>query len=195
MAIKELYNIMPIPNIPSVMEYGILSYRLRKKRGIESHAIAMPEIQDRRKNKIVPGGKLLHSYANLYFDAHNPMLSKVRDHNTNICVLRINPDVLSLPGVVITDRNASCNYAGFYPYPSGLKKLDFDMINAIWWIHQDDPRLEEFHKNVKCAEVLVPNRIDHHYIFGAYVYDRATGQRLQQTGFSGNIKINSSLFF
>ena len=125
---------MPIPNIPSVLEYGILSHRLRKKRGIESFSIAMPEIQDRRKNKIVPRGKALHSYANLYFDAHNPMLSKVRDHNKEICVLRINSDVLNLPGVVITDRNASCNYAGFYPYPDGLKKLDFSMINAIFWI-------------------------------------------------------------
>lgn len=177
------------------MKYGILSHRLRKKRGIISRSVAMQEIQDRRKNKIISGGKALHSYANLYFDAHNPMLSKVRNHNKEICVLRIHPEVLSLPGVVITDRNAACNYAGFYPYPDGLKKLNFGMIYAIWWLHQGDPRLEELHKNIKCAEVLVPNCVYPRYIIGAYVCDRATDRRLQQTGFSGNIKIDDSLFF
>ncbi|MDH4238499.1 MAG: DUF4433 domain-containing protein [Phycisphaerae bacterium] len=195
MDIKELHNIMPIANIPSVMEHGILSHNLRRKLRIRSRSVAMQEIQDRRTNKIVPGGKYLHSYANLYFDAHNPMLSKVRNHNNEICVLRINHEVFSLPGIVITDRNASCNYAGFYPYPDGLKKLDFDMIYATWWLHQDDPRLEELHKNIKGAEVLVPNCVYPKYIVGAYVCNRATGLRLKQTGFSGNIKINESLFF
>src|SRR5438046_4685693 len=43
-----------------------------------SHSVAMPEIQERRENKRVPGGRMLHEYANMYFDAHNPMLSKCR---------------------------------------------------------------------------------------------------------------------
>lgn len=195
MDIKELHNIMPIANIPSVMEHGILSHNLRRRSRILSRSVAMQEIQDRRKNKIVYGGKALHSYANLFFDAHNPMLSKVRSHNNEICVLKISSEVLSLPGVVITDRNASCNYVGFYPYPDGLTKLNFDMIYATWWLHQDDPRLEELHKNIKGAEVLVPNCVYPQYIVGASVCNRATGRRLQQTGFSGNIKIDDSLFF
>lgn len=49
----------------------------------------MEVVQDRRREKRIPGGHLLHDYANLYFDAHNPMLSKCRAHNDTICVLRM----------------------------------------------------------------------------------------------------------
>ncbi len=195
MKIKELHNIMPIANIPSIMKYGILSYRLRKKRGIINHSIAMEVIQKRREKKIVPGGKPLHDYANLYFHAHNAMLSAVRDHNNEICVLRISPNLLNLPGIVITDQNASSDYAGFYPYPDGLIWLNFDMINAMSWKHPENQILEWQHKSIKCAEVLVPNCVEPKYIIGAYVCNQISGQKLQQKGFSGNIKIKSSLFF
>jgi hypothetical protein len=195
MNIKELYNIMPIANIPSVMKYGILSNSLRKKRGIINHSIAMQVIQKRREKKVVPRGRPLHDYANLYFNAHNAMLSAVRSHNNNICVLCISPDLLNLPGVVITDQNASSDYAGFYSYPDGLTRLNFDMINAGSWKHPENQILEWQHKSIKCAEVLVPDCVEPRYIIGAYVYNQATSQKLQQKGFSGNIKIKGSLFF
>lgn len=194
---EELYNIMPIANIPSVIKYGILSHNLIRKKKIPHQSVAMEDVQGKRKGKIVPGGRPLHDYANLYFDAHNPMLSRVRDNNENICILKISIDVLNLPGVVISDRNAACSFVGFYPYPEGLKKLDFDMIYDAWWKHNDDPMLEELHKNVKCAEVLVPDRIESSYIFEACVCSQQAANRLNQAGFSGNMEIDNDkkLFF
>ncbi len=74
--ITKLYFIAPIANVPSILQHGILSNKLSGQ--IDHHSVAMPEIQERRKNKQIPGARPLHDYANLYFDAHNPMLSKRR---------------------------------------------------------------------------------------------------------------------
>ena len=93
--IRELYYITPIANIPSILEYGILSHNYSLKR--DHYSVAMREIQVRRKDKKIPGTKnQLHDYANLYFDAHNPMLSKCRNKNDLICVLKIDIAVLDL---------------------------------------------------------------------------------------------------
>ncbi len=83
--IKELQCIMPLDNIPSVLEHGILSYERAAK--LKHHSVAMPEVQDLRDKKQVPRGLKLHQYANLYFHARNPMLYKRK--NEDICVLRI----------------------------------------------------------------------------------------------------------
>jgi len=195
MTIKELHNIMPIANIPSVMEHGILSHNLRKKLRISNHSVAMNVIQDRREKKIVTDRRRLHDYANLYFDAHNPMLSKVRDHNDEICVLRISSEVLELPEVVIADRNAAADLVAFYPYPNGLVKLDFGLIYATFWLHRDDPMLQEHHKSVKCAEVLVLDCVEPKYIIGAYVYNEQAEKALKDVGFCGKIGTSSGLFF
>ncbi|MBI1748033.1 MAG: DUF4433 domain-containing protein [Acidobacteria bacterium] len=77
--IAELHFIAPIANVPSIMQHGILSHKLAGP--IHHGSLAMSEIQERRKNKQIPGARKLHEYANLYFDAHNPMLSKCREYN------------------------------------------------------------------------------------------------------------------
>jgi len=111
--IKELHCIMPIENIPSVIKHEILSHNLQRKKKIHNHSIALQGVQELRVRKVVLGAIPLHDYANLYFDAHNPMLSRVREYNNKICVLRISPKVLDLPKVAISDRNAACDFVVF----------------------------------------------------------------------------------
>src|SRR5882672_10387431 len=98
--VREFQCIMPLANVPSVLHRGILSHERASK--IEHESTAMPEIQERRDRKRVPGGLNLHQYANLYFHARNPMLS-VRRHE-DICVLRVSTAVLQIQGTVITDQ-------------------------------------------------------------------------------------------
>lgn len=191
----ELYNIMSISNIPSIMEKGILSHNLMKKSKLDDHSIAMQEVQDKRKGKVVPSGRFLHDYANLFFDAHNPMLSSRRDRNHEICVLRVSVDVLHLTDVIITDQNAASDYVQFLPSPQGLEKLDFELIYAENWKHPDDQIAEWRHSSVKGAEVLVPDRVDPKYIIGAYVYNQQAKKKLEDIGFCGTIEINNGLFF
>ena len=120
--ITELHFIAPINNVPSITQFGILSHKLSGQ--IDHYSVAMPEIQERRKNKQIPGARTLHDYANLYFDAHNPMLSKLRARNDDICILRIDAKVLDLPGVIIADRNAASDWVRFSPLIEGLKAID-----------------------------------------------------------------------
>ena len=84
--INELYYITPIDNVPSILQYGILSYKQASR--LAHGSVAMTEIQARRTNRRIPGAGHLHDYANLYFDAHNPMLSKVRQNNDRMFYLR-----------------------------------------------------------------------------------------------------------
>lgn len=93
--IIELYFIAPIVNVPSIMQHGILSYKLAQQ--VAHDSVAMQEIQERRKDKQIPNARKLHEYANLYFDAHNPMLSKLREKNDEICILRVDNSILSYP--------------------------------------------------------------------------------------------------
>src|SRR5437762_6087330 len=120
--VEELHYISPIANVPSILKHGILSHRLADR--TDHRSIAMPEIQDLRRSKQVPGGRSLHDYVNLYFDAHNPMLSRVRDRNNVICILVLSPEILNSPGVVITDQNAASGWGHFYNTLDGLAAID-----------------------------------------------------------------------
>ncbi|MBU4444887.1 DUF4433 domain-containing protein [bacterium] len=51
------------------------------------------------------------------------------------------------------------------------------------------------HGSIKCAEVLVPERIEPKYILGVYVYSKAVRDRLENQGIRLQITINNSMFF
>ena len=191
--VKEFQCIMPLENIPSVLEHGILSHERAAK--LKHRSVAMPEIQDRRDKKHVPGGLKLHQYANLYFHARNPMLYKRKDDAANICVLRVSTEILQIGGVVITDRNASSNYVRFL-HPSQHPLLDFDAIFAMDWyrIHGNDQIAYLRHQSQKCAEVLVPYCVEPKHITGAYVLSQAAAARLGSE-FARPIAIDRGMFF
>lgn len=104
--VTELHFITYIDNVPSIMEQGILSHNKSKK--FNPRDISEKGVQDRRAVKKIPGiNKSLHDYVNLYFDAHNPMLSARRAENNEICVLRVKCSVLDIEGVIVADKNAA----------------------------------------------------------------------------------------
>ena len=185
-----LYNIMPFRNISSVLSLGILSNFLAEK--LPHVSVAMNEVQSRRDKVNVPNGMPLHQYANLYFDARNPMMYKRQDED--ICVLKISPRVLDLENVVISDRNASSDYASFHEPTKILDKLDYDMIYAKSWVDANYYLMLK-KKSVKCAEVLIPEKILPQYIIGAAVKNQEDKERLEGMGFNKKIYIEKELFF
>lgn len=187
-----LYNIQAIENIPSIMRSGLLSNE-RAARIIHT-SIAMNEIQERRDKIRVPNGLKLHQYANVYFDPHNPMLSARRDQNNDICILKIDCGILDMPGVVVSDRNASSDYASFYSPGIGIEEIDFDLVYARYWT-DEDYYVQMEKKSIKCAEVLVPYVIPHEYIMCAAVIDKETAHKLEDVGFNKAIEIVPWIFF
>jgi hypothetical protein len=179
-------------NIPSVLKHGILSYERTAK---VSHAsVAMQPVQDRRDVKHVPGGLMLHRYANLYFHARNPMMFKRKAEALNLCVLRVSTAVAKIEGAVFTDQNAASDWVRFL-HPSQWGALDFDAIYAMDWRHPDDPIEYYRHKSKKCAEVLVPNQVEPRYLTGAYVVDQSAASNLLAHGFNLPILVEPVLFF
>ncbi|HEV8720526.1 MAG TPA: DUF4433 domain-containing protein [Candidatus Binatia bacterium] len=191
--VTELHYITAIANLPSIMRHGILSHTLAEQLAHDS--VAMPEIQERRRNKQIPGARLLHEYANLYFDAHNPMLSKCRGRNNEICVLQIDPGVLDIPGVIIANRNAASDWTSFWPVSSGLSVISRERVFARYWTHPDDPYEEMRHKSEKCAEVLVPDRVDPELIGGGYVANQAALVEFQRLNSELSVQVRGDIFF
>ena len=192
--LEELHYITLIANILSIRERGILSHN-RAKKIPHDDSLAMQEIQERRKNKIVPGGNKLHDYVNLYICARNPMMYKRHGHHRDMCVLRVYPTILDTTGTIIADRNASSDYARFGPAPDALKMVDEDLVFADDWTNPYDQIAEWRHKSVKCAEVLVPNQIPPEYIFGVYASGTKSSRQIQTIDPTIPATINGHLFF
>ncbi len=191
--ITELHFITAIDNVPSILEHGILSNRRAAQ--LAHTSVAMEEVQDRRREKRIPGAGLLHEYANLYFDAHNPMLSRRRDRNDTICVLRIDHAVLDDPGVIVADRNAASDYVRFYTAAAGIQALDKALVFARFWTNADDPYEAMRLKSIKCAEVLVPDSISPDLLIGAYVANQRALGAFEALGTRLPVVINSAMFF
>jgi hypothetical protein len=191
--LEELHYITAIENVPSVLERGILSHRRASR--LEHRSVAMEEIQERRKGVVIPGGRPLHEYANLYINARNKMMYKIHNGHTDICVLRVRTDVLDLPGVVIADSKASSDYVRFAASPGGLRFVNRDRVFAEYWTHPDDYIEQIRHGSEMCSEVLVPDRVEPEYITGAYVSCQQSLEALNAIAGTLGISGNRHLFF
>lgn len=189
---KCFYNIMPIENIPSVIQNGILSFD--KTQSLPHKSIALTDVQIRREKVQIPNGKRLHSYANLYFTHHNPMMYKRRDETDSICILAVDPRVINIEGCILSDQNASTDLVKFYPPEDGLENINFSLVFAKDWT-DSNPYIFRFKKATKCAEILIPDCVPYDYIVGAYVVSEKNAEILRKMGFDKKIAVNSKVFY
>lgn len=84
-------------------------------------------------------------------------------------------------------------WSKFMPVDIGLPKLDRDQIFAESWKHPD-PIVEDEHKRVKCAEILVLDCVPAHFLSGAYV-----ANEIAKSAFCSicnlSIEVKPSIFF
>lgn len=191
--LTELHYITPIANLPSIMRHGIVCNRRSKRLGASS--IAMQDVQSIRAKRAVPGGRMLHDYACLYFNARNPMLYLRLSQRSTLCVLSVNPAVLDLPEVVITDQNAASKWVRFAAGPKGVNIVSRHRTFAEWWTHPEDQIEEWRHKAAMCAEILVPDCVPPTFIQAAYVSDSVANQRIRELALGVKTTINARLFF
>lgn len=190
--VAELYSIMPIGNLSSVMRHGILCHE--QAAALAHGDISMVAVQERRDKVRVPGGLMLHQYANLYFDARNPMMYKRLDWVDQLCVLSIATTILQVDDVVIADQNASSDYVRFYS-AAGIDHLDLDLVYADDWRHPDNQIAYWRHKSAKCAEVLVPGVVPAGYVQKVYVASDVARSAVLQSGFTRPVEFMPRLFF
>ena len=191
--LTDLHYITPIDNLPSILEHGILSHHQVAAR--QHVSVAMQAVQDRRALKVIPGGRRLHEYANLYICARNPMMFLRRAQHESLCVLSVSPEVLDIAGTVITDQNAASDYVRFGASPEGLAHVDAALTFARRWTHPNDQIAEWRHKAAKCAEVLVPDLIHPDYIRSVYVSGEAARVRVSTIQLTKPVQVYPDLFF
>jgi hypothetical protein len=189
--LPELHYITPIENVPSILQHGILSHERAAR--LKHRSVAMQEVQDRRSKVVVPGAnRKLHSYANLYICARNPML--YLRQRERICVLSIRTGVLDLPGVIITDGNAASSYVRFAPAPDGLTIVSRELTFAEYWTGVN--QIEQWRMKVaKCADVLVPDRVSPEYIQHAYVASDEMKNQMDALNTGLDVRVDGHLFF
>jgi ssDNA thymidine ADP-ribosyltransferase, DarT len=192
--LTELHYITPIANVPSILKLGILSNREIARLRVKASSVALPGVQERRESKVVPGAKPLHEYVNLYICARNPMMYLRRTQHQDVCVLQISPAVLDLPNVVIADGNAASGPTAFWRSPSGLAKVNKETVFAEWWTDPNPFTLWE-NRRVKCAEVLVPDKLDARFILRAYVSCDDAESKLKALASDLAIIIDPHMFF
>jgi len=164
-SIRQLYYITHVDNIGSILETGILSHEIIEKKDIPYQAIYDKEIVSRRKNINAPNGKNLWSFSNLYFNARNPMMYRLRCEKNieDIALLGISPYVLNLPNVILTDGNAACDVTEFLTNNETTVKRIFKKTQVRYWSPYNGS------KRRIMAECLVPEMISPGYIISVYV--------------------------
>jgi ssDNA thymidine ADP-ribosyltransferase, DarT len=164
--LEELHYIAAIENVASILQHGILCHNLAER--VHHRDVSMAEVQDIRRGKRLPNGRLLHEYANVYFQARNPMLYKLLDLRHELAVLRVHASALDIPGAVVADGNAAVSFTAFQPAPEGLAIVDRATTFAERWT-DPDPWEYRRRKAASCAELLVPDLIPPNYVVGAWV--------------------------
>jgi len=191
-----LYNITRIGNLPSIIEKGILSQNECDSQRVTHQSFALASVQEKRDSKVVPNGLSIHDYACLYFDPRNKAMFHLRHNDTHfseICILVLGGiELLNVEGAVISDMNAAAAMVNFYP-ANDVTVLNFDRIYAKYWTHPENPSDERLHGYQKCAELLIPNRIDSSHILGAYVQSQEMGDQI--IGMCQKVKVDKGKFF
>lgn len=197
--IEEIYFIAPIENLDSILAHGLLSHNQIAQLKLRHKSIANGVIQERRKNKPVPGGKYkLHDFVNLYFNPRNAMMFKRKEIHADMCVLGIDRNLLNDRTAIITDGNASSDYTIFYPASSGVQHLDKNLVFAHSWY--DDDYFDMLRKKrAVCSEVLVLDNVPANQIRQIYVSSEQNigkiKEILQKKNVSLPIKIKGTMFF
>ena len=197
--IQDLQFIAHMDNIISYCKYGIFSHNDAEEFFPSHRKIANEEVQELRKKKVV-AGKPLHDYANLYFNARNPMLCFLLTNGYNqLCVLSISKDVLTLDDAMCSFCNAADADARFFPLPNGIRELKSNDIYRKYWNIPDDPELSEYYKSRICAEVLIPHIVERRFIEKIYVPSdekRAiVNAQLEEADIEIPVSIDKYLFF
>ncbi len=101
--------------------------------------------------------------------------------------------MLDLPGTIVTSQNASSDYAAFRPAPDGLAIVNYELVFARDW--RDPNQIAYWRKkSIKCAEVLVPDRVAPDYITGIYC-SGAVGRAAVEVICDRVVTVDPDLFF
>lgn len=163
--VRELFYITHIDNLPSILDKGIYSHEKIEQEEISYTKIYDKEIVERRKDITTPDKRSLWSFANLYFNARNPMLYRIKCEKDveDVALIGVSNSVLRLSGVFVSDGNAASSESSFLkPGKTILDKIS-KQTDRVYWNAYDGS------KRKIMAECLVPDKIPLGLIISIYV--------------------------
>lgn len=192
--VRELYYITPIENVPSICAHGILSHALAKT--VPHRDVALRNVQHRRARVHWEGNRPLHDYVCMYFNARNVALYRMQNESGNVCVLRVSREICAIDGAIVTTGNAASTRTRQMPFDAGrgLSTLEADLVFADTWIDEHGREMKQT-KNAMCAELLIPDRVDAHYIEGLIVPTNGKARNPSLTTCGLHITIDEHMFF
>ncbi len=184
---EELYYITVKDNLQSILERGILSHQkvtlLETQGELEHTSIYNEKVVNSRITRLMPDGKSLWHYVNLYFQPRNPMMYNVVKTRVkkniaveDFVVIGISNEVLHEHDVLITDGNAASDRTQWRCLSEGLEMLknQWDIIHSEWWNEEDDSKRQIM------AECLVPNQVKPELFRSLYVVNSAAEHHMKQ---------------
>lgn len=187
--VTYLSYITAIDNVASIIERGILCHNRAEQ--VPHVSIADAEVQARRAAVILPSGRHLHDYANLYFWARNAMMYRRRDER--ICVICVSTNVLDIPGTYYSTRNAAAANAEFHECVADFTHLDESKLYRKSW--SSNGTTDEDLMQCMQAEVLVPAAIDSGLIEWVYARSKNDMQALAQLAPDLDRRLHPGIFF
>lgn len=175
---REFYYITHIKNIPSILTKGILSHERIKKEKVKYVPIYDEEIVSRRQHRTAPDGRNLWSFANLFFNARNPMLYRVTREKPveELAVLGIDKVVSDQEDVFLTTGNAASDQTeilGENEAKKALKEI-IKETSRDWWGIADGT------KRTMMAECLVPDFVPPQRIKSIYVANDTAQEKVKK---------------
>lgn len=179
-SISELFYITPLPNLPSILERGILSHN--RAAGVPHVSVADPGINKNRGRIRFRDNATVHDCANLYFNAQNAMLYRVlleareRGNGDVICVIGVSNRVLWLAKDVLDGNAAVAHTRKVEASVPGHVMIDRSRVHRTSWYHADKSVADEYERCMM-AEVLIRETVPPQYI--ERVYFRSDAERNQ----------------
>lgn len=149
--IRLFYHFTDLQNVDSIKRHGLLSMRELRNRGLA----------------VTPGGNDwsleadqacgMDAYVHLCFRRNHSMEYKARKAGRQMRFIEVDPAVIEIPGVMVSDDVA--NQSGVIPRPAAemLDELDLEVIySRTRWA---DPLIQARLRQVERYEVLVPDHV------------------------------------
>ena len=185
---QELYYLAHSENLGSIVERGIFSHALVGHTGVQHVDISQPGAQQWRALPEPVFGCAIHEYVPLYFNPRNPMLFVRRHQQRDLVVLRVSVNAVKAAGqALFTDGNAASRATRFST-GFGVVKAATPVLEAPYWSDFHDGR------RMRCAEALVVNRVEPHFIEAVACNNLGLARRLQQQC-GLQLRVGSALFF
>ena len=99
-----------------------------------------------------------------------------------------------MPETVVTDRNAAAELAIFISPDKAISQLDFQMIFAKYWTDEEVSKMAD-KKQVKCAEVLVLDKVPVEYIIRIKTGSRKAKEKVKELNLGVPVILDEELFF